>query len=237
MALFITHPHVYCHSFDRRKQKKSDADPDSIAPTVEYLHESNRASFSQREYGRDFYNFSFGLRAALRQTPPAILVGEIRDRETMEVAITAGETGHLVFTSLHTINASQTINRILGMFDEDEEALTRQRLADTLRWVVSQRLVPRIDGGLHLATEVMGSNLRSREVILMGESEKRNRTTLLKAVSLPGAGTASNSPCSKPFSRAITLWIPPSTTPVTKTRCSRHWTNSRPVGVRPPCTV
>jgi twitching motility protein PilT len=155
----------------------------------------------------------------------------------MEVAITAGETGHLVFTSLHTINASQTINRILGMFDEDEEALTRQRLADTLRWVVSQRLVPRIDGGLHLATEVMGSNLRSREVILMGESEKRNRTTLLKAVSLPGAGTASNSPCSKPFSRAITLWIPPSTTPVTKTRCSRHWTNSRPVGVRPPCTV
>lgn len=157
----------------------------TLEDPVEYLHESNRTSFSQREYGRDFYNFSFGLRAALRQAPQAILVGEIRDRETMEVAITAGETGHLVFTSLHTINASQTINRILGMFDKDEETLTRQRLADTLRWVVSQRLVPRIDGGLHLVTEVMGSNLRSREVIITGESDKRNLHDIIESSVTP----------------------------------------------------
>lgn len=157
----------------------------TLEDPIEYLHEPMRASFSQREYGKDFYNFSFGLRAALRQAPQAILVGEIRDRETMEVAITAGETGHLVFTSLHTINASQTINRILGMFDKGEEALMRQRLADTLRWVVSQRLVPRVDGGLHLATEVMGNNLRSREVIITGESDKRNLHDIIESSVTP----------------------------------------------------
>jgi twitching motility protein PilT len=146
----------------------------SLEDPVEYMHEPIRATFSQREYGKDYFDHSVGLKAALRQAPHTIMVGEIRDRETMEVAITAGETGHLVFTSLHTINASQTINRILGMFDKGEEALMRQRLADSLRWVVSQRLVPKLDGGLHLATEVMGNNLRSREVIIAGESEKHN---------------------------------------------------------------
>ena len=113
------------------------------------------------------------------------MVGEIRDRETMEVAITAGETGHLVFTSLHTINASQTINRILGMFDKGEESLMRQRLADSLRWVVSQRLVPKLDGGLHLATEVMGNNMRSREVIISGESEKHNLHEIIESSVTP----------------------------------------------------
>jgi len=157
----------------------------TLEDPIEYLHEPVRASFSQREYGKDFYNFSFGLRAALRQAPHVILVGEIRDRETMEVAITAGETGHLVFTSLHTINASQTINRILGMFDKDEETLMRQRLADSLRWVVSQRLVPRVDGQLHLATEVMGSNLRTREVIIAGESDKRNLHDIIESSVTP----------------------------------------------------
>jgi twitching motility protein PilT len=157
----------------------------TLEDPIEYLHEPNRASFSQREYGKDFFNFSFGLKAALRQAPHAILVGEIRDRETMEVAITAGETGHIVFTSLHTINAGQTINRILGMFDKDEQSLMRQRLADSLRWVVSQRLVPRLDGGLHLATEVMGNNLRSREVIIAGESEKHNLHEIIESSVTP----------------------------------------------------
>ena len=157
----------------------------TLEDPIEYLHEPVRASFSQREYGKDFYNFSFGLKAALRQAPHAILVGEIRDRESMEVAITAGETGHIVFTSLHTIDASQTINRILGMFDKDEEALMRQRLADALRWVVSQRLVPRVDGQLQLVTEVMGNNLRSREVIINGESDKRNLHDIIETSVTP----------------------------------------------------
>jgi twitching motility protein PilT len=157
----------------------------TLEDPIEYVHEPIHASFSQREYGKDFYNFSFGLKAALRQAPHVILVGEIRDRETMEVAITAGETGHLVFTSLHTINASQTINRILGMFDKGEEMLMRQRLADSLRWVVSQRLVPRVDGRLHLVTEVMGNNLRTREVIISGESEKHNLHEIIESSVTP----------------------------------------------------
>src|SRR2546422_1048689 len=138
--------------------------------SIEFLHTPIRASFSQREFGRDFFSYPVGLKAALRQAPKVIFVGEIRDRATMEVALTAAETGHVVFTTLHTINAGQTINRILGMFDKDEEQLMRQRLADTLRWVLSQRLVSKVGGGLHLVTEVMGSNLRSREVITLGES-------------------------------------------------------------------
>lgn len=157
----------------------------TLEDPVEYVHEPIQSSFSQREYGKDFYDFSFGLKAALRQAPHAIMVGEIRDRETMEVAITAGETGHIVFTSLHTINASQTINRILGMFDKDEQSLMRQRLADALRWVVSQRLVPKLDGGLHLVTEVMGNNMRSREVIIAGESEKHNLHEIIESSVTP----------------------------------------------------
>lgn len=157
----------------------------TLEDPIEYLHEPVRASFSQREFGKDFFNLSFGLKAALRQAPHVILVGEIRDRETMEVAITAGETGHLVFTSLHTINASQTINRVLGMFDKDEEILMRQRLASSLRWVVSQRLVPRIDGAQQLVTEVMGSNMRSREVIIAGESEKHSLHEIIESSITP----------------------------------------------------
>lgn len=157
----------------------------TLEDPIEYLHEPMRATFSQREYGKDYFDLSFGLKAALRQAPHTIMVGEIRDRESMEVAITAGETGHLVFSSLHTINASQTINRILGMFDKGEEALMRQRLADSLRWVVSQRLVPRLDGGLQLATEVMGNNMRSREVIIAGESEKHNLHEIIESSVTP----------------------------------------------------
>ncbi|MEY4385887.1 MAG: hypothetical protein RLY20_1170 [Verrucomicrobiota bacterium] len=157
----------------------------TLEDPVEYRHTAIKASFSQRELGRDFFSYSTGLRAALRQAPRAILVGEIRDRETMEVALTAAETGHVVFTTLHTINASQSINRILGMFDKEEEPLVRQRLADTLRWIASQRLVPKVGGGLQLVTEIMGSNLRSREVIKLGESEKRNLHDIIESSVTP----------------------------------------------------
>ena len=157
----------------------------TLEDPVEFMHAPIRATFSQREFGKDFFSYPIGLKAALRQAPKAIFVGEIRDRETMEVALTAAETGHIVFTTLHTISAGQTINRILGMFDKDEEHLIRQRLADTLRWVLSQRLVTKIDGGLQLVTEIMGSNLRSREAITLGESDRRNLHEIIEGSVTP----------------------------------------------------
>src|SRR5205814_2167206 len=111
----------------------------TLEDPVEFVHSQKRATFNQREMGNDFSTFAAGLRAALRQAPKVILVGEMRDRETVEIGMSAGETGHLVMSTLHTINAGQTINRILGMFDQDEQAQVRIRLAETLRWIVSQR--------------------------------------------------------------------------------------------------
>jgi len=146
----------------------------TLEDPIEFLHPPQLSVISHRELGKDFSNYPVGLKAAMRQAPKAILVGEIRDRETMEVALSAAETGHIVFTTLHTINAGQTINRILGMFDNDEVNLVRCRLADTLRWVISQKLVNKVGGGLQLITEIMGSNMRTREVIISGESDKRN---------------------------------------------------------------
>jgi len=131
--------------------------------------------------GKDFPNFADGLRAALRQAPKAILVGEIRDRETLDIAMTASETGHIVFSTLHTINAGQTINRILGMFSREEEQQLRQRLSETLRYVVSQRLVSKIGGGRLLVTEIMGSSLRTRETIQYGESENKSFQEIIEA--------------------------------------------------------
>src|SRR3954451_7044166 len=153
----------------------------TLEDPIEFLHGHDRATFSQRELGKDFPAFSTGLRAALRQAPKVILLGEIRDRETMEIALTASETGHLVFSTLHTINAGQSINRILGMFNKDEEQQVRQRLAATLRFVVSQRLVPKIAGGRLLVSEIMGSSLRTRETLLYGESENRTFQEIIEA--------------------------------------------------------
>ena len=153
----------------------------TLEDPVEFLHPQLKCLFSQREMGRDFYNFPDGLRAALRQAPKIILVGEIRDRETMEIALTAGETGHVVYSTLHTISAGQTINRILGMFSKEEEEIVRERLAGSLRYVVSQRLVPKKEGGRLLMTELMGSNLRTREAIMMGESETRRFSDIIEA--------------------------------------------------------
>jgi twitching motility protein PilT len=143
----------------------------TLEDPVEYVHPQLRSTFNQRELGLDFDSYANGLRAALRQAPKVILVGEMRDRETVEIGMTAAETGHLVLTTLHTVDAGQTINRIIGMFDLDEERLVRIRLADSLRWVISQRLLPRRAGGRLPAFEIMGNSLRVQDAIYNGESD------------------------------------------------------------------
>jgi twitching motility protein PilT len=153
----------------------------TLEDPVEYVHPHLRATFNQRELGQDFDTFSSGLRAALRQAPKVILVGEMRDRETVSIALSAAETGHLVLSTLHTIDAGQTINRILGMFEIEEQEQIRMRLADTLRWIVSQRLAPRIGGGRHALLEIMGSNLRTQESIRLGESEGKTFYEIIEA--------------------------------------------------------
>lgn len=156
--------------------KFNDERPEHIVTLedpIEFVHPHKRATFNQRELGTDFDEFSSGLRAALRQAPKIILVGEMRDRTTMEIGLTAAETGHLVLSTLHTVDAGQTINRILGMFDQDEQAQVRNRLVDTLRWVVCQRLLPKVGGGRIAALEIMGMNLRVRELIMNGEQEDK----------------------------------------------------------------
>lgn len=158
----------------------------TLEDPIEFMHPHIKATFSQREMGRDFYAFPDGIRAALRQAPKIIMVGEIRDRETMEIALTAGETGHVVYSTMHTISAGQTINRILGIFTKDEEQQVRERLAGCLRYIVSQRLVPRVDSGRLLVTELLGSSLRSREAILMGENETRRLSDIIEAGTTSG---------------------------------------------------
>ena len=158
----------------------------TLEDPIEFVHPHAKAVFSQREMGKDFPDFATGLRAALRQAPKVILIGEIRDRETMEIALTASETGHLVFCTLHTINAGQTINRILGLFTTDEEKQVRERLAGTLRYIVSQRLVNKVEGGRLLVTEIMGSSLRTRETLLYGEGENRTFQEIIEAGSTMG---------------------------------------------------
>ena len=143
----------------------------TLEDPVEYVHPHQAATFNQRELGIDFDSFASGLRAALRQAPKVVLVGEMRDRETVEIALSAAETGHLVFSSLHTVDAGQTVNRIIGMFELEEERQTRIRLSDTLRWVVCQRLLPQVGGGRVAVFEIMRSNLRVHESILKGEGE------------------------------------------------------------------
>ena len=153
----------------------------TLEDPIEFLHPHIKATFSQRELGKDFSDFAVGLRAALRQAPKVILVGEIRDRETMEIALTAAETGHIVFSTLHTISAAQSVNRVIGMFTNEEQEQIRQRLADTLRYVISQRLAPKIGGGRIMVSEIMGSGLRTRETILLGENELRDFHNIIES--------------------------------------------------------
>ena len=153
----------------------------TLEDPIEYQHPHKKSTFNQRELGSDFDAYANGLRAALRQAPKVILVGEMRDRETVEIGLTAAETGHLVLTTLHTVDAGQTVNRILGMFNSEEQHQVRIRLADTLRWVVAQRLLPRVGGGRVAAFEIMSTGLRVKDSILNGESEGKTFYEIMQA--------------------------------------------------------
>lgn len=153
----------------------------TLEDPVEFAHPHQKATFNQREMGIDFDTFANGLRAALRQAPKVVLVGEMRDRETVEIGLSAAETGHLVLSTLHTIDAGQTVNRIAGMFEQEEEKQIRIRLADTIRWVVSQRLLPKVGGGRIAVVEIMKTNLRVKESILNGEAEGKTFYEIIEA--------------------------------------------------------
>jgi twitching motility protein PilT len=153
----------------------------TLEDPVEFVYTQKKSTINQREMGSDFDNFPSGLRAALRQAPKIILVGEMRDRATVEIALSAAETGHLVMSTLHTIDAGQTVNRILGMFETEEQEQVRHRLADTLRWIVGQRLAPKLGGGRRALLEIMGSNLRVKESIVFGESEGKSFNEIIEA--------------------------------------------------------
>lgn len=152
----------------------------TLEDPIEYVHPQKLATFNQRELGTDFDSFASGMRAALRQAPKVILVGEMRDRETLEIGLTAAETGHLVLSTLHTIDAGQAINRILGMFEEHEQPQIRHRLVDTIRWIVAQRLLPKVGGGRVAAMEILRTSLRIKDLILNGESEERTYYNILR---------------------------------------------------------
>ena len=152
----------------------------TLEDPIEYVHPQKKATFNQRELGNDFSTFAAGMRAALRQAPKVILVGEMRDKETIEIALTAAETGHLVFSTLHTIDAGQTINRILGMFEQEEQPQIRHRLVDTIRWIVGQRLLPKIGGGRVAAMEILCTSLRVKDLIMNGESEEKTYYNIIK---------------------------------------------------------
>jgi twitching motility protein PilT len=158
----------------------------TLEDPIEFVHPKRKATFNQRELGQDFNNYPTGLRSALRQAPKVILVGEMRDRATVEIALMAAETGHLVLSTLHTVDAGQSINRILGLFSLGEEKQLRLRLAATLRYIVSQRLAPKVGGGRQLLTEVMGHNLRTQETVELGEGEHRSFYEIIEASSAFG---------------------------------------------------
>jgi twitching motility protein PilT len=152
----------------------------TIEDPIEFLHCHKRSIIHQRELHTDTPSFALALRAALRQAPKVILVGEMRDSETIEVALEAAETGHLVLSTLHTIDASKTVERIVGVFPLAEQYIIRSRLAKSFRYIVSQRLIPRKDGGGRIAgIEILKSTLRTREYVEKGELEGK---TLLEAM-------------------------------------------------------
>ncbi|MGH9880722.1 MAG: type IV pilus twitching motility protein PilT [Pyrinomonadaceae bacterium] len=147
----------------------------TIEDPIEFLHTHKNSTIHQRELHSDTPNFATALRAALRQAPKVILVGEMRDKETIEVALEAAETGHLVLSTLHTIDASKTVDRIIGVFPKNEERVIRTRIAQSFRYIVSQRLIPRSDGtGRVAAIEILKSTMRTREYIEKGESNGKS---------------------------------------------------------------
>lgn len=145
----------------------------TLEDPVEFVHDHKACTINQRELGVDFTSFASGLRSALRQAPNVILVGEIRDRETLDIALEAAETGHLVMGSLHTGTAGQTINRMVGMVEQNEDRTIRGRLSEILKYVVSQRLMPDQKGEKVAAFDILYNNIRVNELILNGEDEDK----------------------------------------------------------------
>jgi twitching motility protein PilT len=159
----------------------------TIEDPIEYLHLHKRSTINQREVGHDTRDFPSALRAALRQAPKVILIGEMRDFETTEIALEAAETGHLVLSTLHTIDASKTVDRIIGLYPKNEEPVIRTRLAQTFRYIVSQRLIPRADGsGRVAAVEILRSSPRTREYIEAGEQEGKSLLDAMRDGKLDG---------------------------------------------------
>lgn len=161
----------------------------TIEDPIEFIHDHNLSTIHQRELHSDTPDFALALRAALRQAPKVILVGEMRDRETIEVAMEAAETGHLVLSTLHTIDAAKTIDRIIGVFPKNEEAAIRTRLSQSFRRIISQRLMPKVGGGRIAAIEILVSNSRTREYIEKGEREGRSITDAMSDGGLDGMQT------------------------------------------------
>ncbi len=162
----------------------------TIEDPIEYLHRHKKSTINQRELGADVPSFSLALRAALRQAPKVILVGEMRDMETMSIALEAAETGHLVLSTLHTIDASKTVDRIIGVFPKNEEQQIRTRFSQTFKWIISQRLVPNTDKSGRLAVcEILRSNERTREYIQQGEGEGKTLLDAMNDGSLDGMQT------------------------------------------------
>jgi twitching motility protein PilT len=162
----------------------------TIEDPIEFLHSHKNSTIHQRELHSDTPNFALALRAALRQAPKVILLGEMRDRETMEVALEAAETGHLVLSTLHTIDAAKTVERIIGVFPKNEEKIIRTRLAQSFRYIVSQRLLPRADGsGRVAAIEILKATSRTREYIERGESEGKTLIDAMEQGEMDGMQT------------------------------------------------
>src|SRR4051812_46779327 len=161
----------------------------TIEDPIEFIHDHKLGTVHQRELHSDTPDFALALRAALRQAPKVILVGEMRDRETIEVALEAAETGHLVLSTLHTIDAAKTIDRIIGVFPKVEEAAIRTRLSQSFRRIISQRLVPKIGGGRTAAIEILVSTSRTREYIEKGEKEGRSLTDAMLDGEMDGMQT------------------------------------------------
>ncbi len=153
----------------------------TIEDPIEFLHRHKKATIHQRELHSDTPTFALALRAALRQAPKVILVGEMRDRETIEIALEASETGHLVLSTLHTIDAAKTVERIVGAFPMSDQQGIRNRLSKAFRYILSQRLLPKKDGkGRVAALEILVSTMRTREYIEKGESEGKSLLDAMK---------------------------------------------------------
>jgi twitching motility protein PilT len=159
----------------------------TIEDPIEYLHSHKNSTINQREVGQDTRDFPSALRATLRQAPKVILIGEMRDFETTEIALEAAETGHLVLSTLHTIDAAKTVDRIIGLYPKNEEPVIRTRLAQTFRYIISQRLIPRADGrGRIAAIEILTSSPRTREYIESGEAAGKSLLDAMRDGKLDG---------------------------------------------------